>query len=130
MSSYYKTYETSATTIHVDGESKHSESANALEPEVLAPEHRQGSKAQRMERAFGPIMLGALIDCIDLATFGIPGLIAGAAAAYYICSIYGLPVRQRLLWSVIAGYYCAVPFTNLLPLATLIGAYVRYRGGK
>lgn len=105
-----------------------------LEPEVLPPEHKQRGRGnagadtmRRAQRAFGPILAGAFLDFIDLATMGTPGLLIGAAAGYYIATVYELPLRTRLLLAIAAGYYCMLPFTRFLPLATLMGAYVRFR---
>lgn len=109
----------------------------ALEPEVLSPEPAvaeerppDNSLFVRLERAFGPVLGGLLIDFIDLATFGpvgvFFGMIIGGAAAYWVCSIYRMPIRQRIIWAIAAGVYCTIPFTEALPLATLIGAYARF----
>ena len=112
------------------------EKSDVLIPEVLPPDPTgQGfrpprSKARRAERAFGPIVAGAIIDAIDFVTWGFAGLIIGGLAAFWICSIYRLPWWQRLLWSLGAAYYCAVPFTRFLPLGMLIGAYVQFRESK
>lgn len=113
-----------------------------LEPEILppvpGPDNAQSAETppvtaslgRRVEKAFGPIIGGLIIDFIDLATFGpigiFCGMIIGGTAAYWICSIYKLPLRQRLLWSAAAGIYCTVPLTEVLPLATILGAYLRF----
>ena len=109
-----------------------------LIPEVLPPEQGgpeswsrpRPSTAKRAERAFGPIVAGAIIDAIDFVVWGFAGLVIGGAAAFWICSVYKLPWWQRLLWSVAAAYYCAIPFTRFIPLGMLIGAYVQFREGK
>jgi hypothetical protein len=112
-----------------------------LEPEVLPPEPdiqeerpADNSLSGRLERAFGPILGGLLIDFIDLATLGpvgiFCGMIIGGAAAYWVCSIYRMPIRQRIIWAIAAGVYCTIPFTEALPLATLIGAYARFAPGR
>lgn len=99
----------------------------SAKPESAGADAPPKTPWRRFERAFGPILAGAVIDAIDFATQGIPGLLAGAVAAFWICSIYRLPMKYRILWAVAAGYYCAIPFTRFLPLATMIGAYVRFR---
>lgn len=107
-----------------------------LIPEVLPPEpgmgesRRTSSRARRAERAFGPIVAGAIIDAIDFVTWGFTGLVLGGIAAFWICSIYRLPWWQRVLWALAAAYYCAVPFTRFIPLGMLIGAYVQFRESK
>jgi hypothetical protein len=83
--------------------------------------------AKRAERAFGPIVGGAILDFMDLATFGPVGLIIGAAVGYWIMSIYRLPKWHRIIGAFLAGWYCMLPFTRFVPLATLVGAYVRYQ---
>lgn len=83
------------------------------------------------ERAFGPVVAGLLIDLIDLATFGpiglVLGLLFGGAVAWYICTLYRLPLKQKLCWALAAGVYCTIPFTEFIPVGTLTGAFVRYR---
>ncbi len=92
------------------------------------PPARRPAAAQRV---FGPIVAGLIIDLIDLATFGpigiILGLALGGGVAWYICSLYGLPLKQKLLWSLAAGVYCTIPFTEFIPVGTLVGAFIRYR---
>jgi hypothetical protein len=107
-----------------------------IEPEVLPPEG-QGDEPQkpptawqRLENAFGPIIGGLVIDLVDFTTFG-PlgfafGMVLGGLAAWWVCSIYHLPLRQRLFWACLAGLYCTVPNTELIPIATLIGAAARF----
>lgn len=109
------------------------EQQELLEPdEVILPEVVGEGGIKRAERAFGPVIAGLIIDIVDLATFGpigiFSGMIIGGLAAYWVCSIYGMPMKQRLLWALAAGTYCTIPFTEIFPLATLIGAYARYSG--
>ena len=86
--------------------------------------------SKRLESAFGPIVAGLSIDTVDIATFGTFGLmvgpIVGGTAAFWLCSIYKLPVWQRLIWAVAAGIYCGFPRTEFIPLATIIGACARF----
>lgn len=102
-----------------------------MEPEVIAPEgeERPGFFG-RLEDAFGPIVAGMIIDAIDVATFGrfglLVGMVVGGTAAFWLCSIYRMPVYQRFLWAVAAGIYCTAPRTEFIPLATIIGAFSRY----
>jgi len=85
--------------------------------------------ARRFFRAFGPVLAGAAIDAVDLATMGAVGFIVGAAAGYVIAAAYGLNWKWRIGIALLAGYYCMIPFTRFIPLATLVGAYVRFRQG-
>jgi hypothetical protein len=107
-----------------------------LEPEVLPPERgpygtgpRPGSRRRRAQGAFGPILAGFLLDLVDLGTLGPSGLILGGLSGYWIASMYDLPFRQRILLALGVGFYAMIPGTNFLPLATLIGAVVRFRDG-
>ena len=85
----------------------------------------------RLESAFGPIIAGILIDIMDLSTFGpigiFSGMLVGGALAYWICHIYAIPMKQRWIWVMLAGGYCTIPMTEFIPIATIAGAYVRYR---
>lgn len=89
---------------------------------------------RRWEKALGPVFGGLVLDISDFATMGPVGLyfglLVGGTVAWWICSIYRLPVKKRILWAILAGLYCTTPGTGLLPIATLIGAYVRYRNAE
>ena len=86
---------------------------------------------RRMNRTFGPILAGMVIDMVDLATFGpmkrFVGLPAGAVAGYWMASIFELPVKQRLLCALAAAVYCVIPGLEFIPVATLLGAYIGFR---
>ncbi|MFC1497706.1 hypothetical protein ACFLS1_04415 [Verrucomicrobiota bacterium] len=105
--------------------------------DVLPPEDKQEKKEEpapgtfcRYERAFGPIVGGLIIDLMDLATFGLVGimcgLLVGAAAGFWVASISAI--------SAVAGVqkivYCTIPFTEIFPVATLIGAYARFNSSE
>ena len=91
---------------------------------------------RRLNRAFGPIVAGMVIDVVDFATFGpigfILGLPVGGFAGYWMGRCLGLSRRSSFFCALAAGVYCTLPFTELIPLATLVGAYVRFResGGE
>jgi len=108
-----------------------------LEPEVLPPERgpygagpRSGNQRRRAQHPFGPMLAGFLLDLIDLGTLGPSGLILGGLAGYWIASMYDLPFRQRMGLALAVGFYAAIPGTNFLPLATLVGAFVRFGGSS
>ena len=86
---------------------------------------------RRMNRTFGPILAGMLIDLVDLATFGpmkrFVGLPAGALAGFWMASIFRLPLKQKLLCALAAAIYCVIPGLEFIPVATLLGAYIRFR---
>jgi len=109
-----------------------------IDPDVLPPEDEDQGRYNplwvRLQEAFGPIAAGVLIDGLDVATFGRFGIMAGpligGSAAYWVSSIYRLPVWQRLIWAVLAGTYCMVPRTEFIPVATLLGAFARFWHSK
>ena len=88
------------------------------------------SVGRRLNRAFGPVVAGLIIDAVDLATFGpigyVLGLPVGGLAGYWLGRCMGLGRAGSLWCALAAGLYCMLPLTHLLPLATLVGAYVRY----
>jgi hypothetical protein len=94
----------------------------------------EGGGAAGVGRAFGPIIAGAIIDVLDLATFGAYGLYAGfvlgLVAGVWLCRYMGLRWKTSLGLGVLCGVYCTVPVTTPIPVATLIGAFARYRGQR
>ncbi|MCP4109708.1 MAG: hypothetical protein GY749_30015 [Desulfobacteraceae bacterium] len=89
------------------------------------------SLIERLKKAMGPIIPGLMIDLVDLITFGPigvsgAGLVVGGVAGYWIASSFKLPIKKCLMGSMIAGAYCTLPFTGVVPVGTLIGAYVRF----
>lgn len=99
-------------------------------PSVSSEETSKPNTARRFERAFGPVMAGVILDCVDFATIGPPAFIIGAIVGFWIFSIYRLPMQHRILGALLSGAYCMMPFTRYLPLATLAGAWVRFRESK
>lgn len=98
--------------------------------------HEQAPElARRLNRAFGPIVAGLIIDLVDFATFGPVGLALGLPigwlAGYWMGTALGLSKRASVWCAVAAGIYCVMPGTEVIPLATIAGACVRFRqGGK
>ncbi len=84
----------------------------------------------RLNHAFGPVLAGLIIDFLDLATFGPAGLFlgppVGGLAGYWLGRALGLRPRHALYCALAAGLYCTVPFTEVVPVATIIGACVRF----
>ena len=96
-----------------------------------APAPTQPSQTQRLNRAFGPVVAGLVIDFVDLATFGpigtYLGLPIGAFAGYWMGRALGLDRKPSLLCALLAGIYCMIPGTEMIPVATVVGALARYR---
>lgn len=86
-------------------------------------------KLSRYNHAFGPVIAGLIIDAADIVTFGPVGLALGfpigAAAGYWLARSLRLETNASLICALIAGLYCTIPGTELLPLGTLVGALVR-----
>jgi len=86
--------------------------------------------AKRLNRAFGPVIAGVIIDAIDIATFGPLGLYLGLPiggfAGYWMGRTLGLSRKASLWCALSAGVYMTIPLTEFLPLATIAGAYARY----
>ena len=87
-------------------------------------------KARRLNRAFGPVVAGLIIDFLDLATFGPLGFyvgpFVGGGAGYWLGRSLGLS-RKASGWCALGGaVYCVLPMTEFIPLATIAGACARY----
>ena len=100
------------------------QSAGQAGPEVV----------QRLNRAIGPLMAGMLIDLFDVVTLGPMGVFLGVPiggfAGYWLGKCLGLSNRGCLGCAAAAAIYCSVPFTEFVPLGSLIGAYVRFMEGS
>lgn len=99
-------------------------------PSVSSGDSGKPPSARRFERAFGPVMAGVILDCVDFATIGPPAFIIGGLVGLWIFSIYRFPWQHRIIGALLSGAYCMMPFTRFLPLATLVGAWVRFRESK
>ncbi len=86
---------------------------------------------ERLHRAFGPLVGGAMLDLVDLSSFGpfgIGGFFVGGLTGWWICSIYNIATSTRLILALLAGIYCLFPLTEFIPVATLLSAFIRFRG--
>lgn len=85
----------------------------------------------RIHRAFGPLAGGLILDLVDLAMFGPLGVVAGpvvgAAVGWWISSLYRLSVSARVVFAALAALYVSIPFTEVLPIATVISAFARFQ---
>lgn len=102
------------------------DSAKSHEPEVGA--------AERLLRSFGPLAGGILLDVVDLATFGAWGFylgpIIGGLLGWWLAQVYGFGVLGQCMLILVVAVYCALPATELVPLATLVFALVRFAESK
>ena len=97
----------------------------ALEPdEILPPKSGPESPPQKKAGRIHAVMVGLLVDALDLLTMGLVGIRIGfplgAILTFYLLGIFRLPLQTRILISLAAGAYCAIPFTSLIPLGTLL----------
>lgn len=85
----------------------------------------------RLQRAFGPLIGAIILDLVDLVSFGplgIGGFFIGLLVGWWMISVYDLSTKTRIWLSLLAGVYCLVPFTELIPVATLVTAFARFKG--
>ncbi|MBX3373647.1 MAG: hypothetical protein KF817_07420 [Phycisphaeraceae bacterium] len=84
----------------------------------------------RVVSALMPIGAGMVLDAVDLITMGPLGLTAGlalgAVVGWWLAPVFGLRGRRRWIAAVLAGAYCAIPGTEVLPMATVLGAVARF----
>lgn len=87
---------------------------------------------KKLYRALGPIAGGLFLDMLDLATFGpfgfYVGWIVGLSVGWWMASIYGFGNLGKTLFACMAAIYLTMPFTELVPVATIISAFARFRG--
>ncbi len=85
----------------------------------------------RVHRFLGPLAGGYILDAVDLASYGplgIGGLFVGALAGWWVSFAYPtLSTRWRLLGALFAGVYCMTPFTEFVPLATIVAVISRLK---
>ena len=71
-----------------------------------------------------------ILDLVDLATFGPIGLfggwILGAAVGWWVASIYGFSKQAKINIALLAAIYCMIPFTEPVPVATIVFALTRF----
>ena len=85
---------------------------------------------ERFERAIGPIAAGFILDLVDLATYGVVGLLSGlligSVVGWYLTGVLRVPNKWRPALSMLAGIYCMMPGTEFIPVGTIVGACVRF----
>ncbi len=84
----------------------------------------------RFERALGPVAAGVILDLVDLATFGPVGIflgpLLGGLVGWYLSGVLCIPQRWRFSVAALAGFYCMLPRTEFIPVATIVGALARF----
>jgi hypothetical protein len=70
------------------------------------------------------ILTALAIDLADLAMIGPTGLVAGFGVGFALTGLLtlatGVPLRRAALLSLLAGIYCTLPITDVVPLATML----------
>ena len=84
----------------------------------------------RLYRALGPVLGALVLDFADFATLGPLGLYVGApigaGIGWWLSGMFRVGRATRILLAILAGAYCMAPFTNLLPIATVLSALGRF----
>ncbi|MBM4156888.1 MAG: DUF4339 domain-containing protein [Lentisphaerae bacterium] len=101
--------------------------AREVEGLPLAAGPTSPTEARRVERAFGPLVAGIILDLVDLITIGPAGFLIGFPVGVWLGWIFRFRWWQVILCGLVAGTYCVIPYTNLIPVGTVVGAFVQYR---
>ncbi len=87
--------------------------------------------AARLVHTLMPLLGAMLLDLADFFSLGpqgpVLGLLIGAPLGWWIASLLGLNQSTRLVAALAAAIYCAIPGTELLPLASIITLLTRGR---
>ncbi len=101
-------------------------------PVVLPPETKPAGTAPAAEHAEWstismatlPLLGSMLIDVADffsLGPQGVPlGILVGAPCAWWVTKSLGFSQKFRVGAAIVAAIYCAFPFTELVPAATIL----------
>jgi hypothetical protein len=85
---------------------------------------------RRVYYAIGPVGAGAVLDLLDLATFGPIGLmvggVIGGVAGWVLADCEGLGGKAKCACVVGAAMYMTVPWTEPFPVATSLGLLSRF----
>jgi len=86
------------------------------------------SPGRRVWRAVRPVLAGAFIDAVDFATLPSPaGFLIGFLAGAWLASQMRVTRSTGFLVALATAVYCVLPFTRLLPVATLLGVLGRIK---
>lgn len=79
---------------------------------------------QESGSGWAPILTALAIDLADLAMIGPTGVMVGFFVGFALTSMLtlatGVPWRRAVVLSLLAGIYCMLPLTDLVPLATML----------
>jgi hypothetical protein len=80
--------------------------------------------ARETASGWAPILTALAIDLADLAMIGPTGVVAGFgvgfALTFMLTLATGVPLRRAGVLSLLAGIYCMLPLTDVVPLATML----------
>lgn len=80
--------------------------------------------ARESAGGWAPILTALAIDLADLAMIGPTGIVAGFGVGFALTSLLtlatGVPLRRAAVLSLLAGVYCMLPLTDVVPLATML----------
>lgn len=81
-----------------------------------------------------PYLAAALLDAVDLATFGPLGLwlgfLLGSLAGWFLAESLGFKPQNRWMGAALGGVYCMLPGTSVLPVATFVTAVRQFSGRR
>ncbi|MCX7552915.1 hypothetical protein OS175_03400 [Marinicella sp. S1101] len=96
-----------------------------IDQEVTRP-----SLGDRIFAAFGPLTAGILIDALDVLTFGPIGMyvgpLFGALLGWWLACKLNFGVMGQCVLLAVTAIYCALPGSELMPLATAVMALARF----
>ena len=93
-------------------------------PDQIESAHKHGGWEQLIP-LLAPLWGGFLLDVTDFFSWAVippslvVGVVAGVPLGWWIASTLGLSQKWRIVTAIGAGAYCFLPFTELLPLATI-----------
>lgn len=109
------------------------DTTNEVATETIPPVGELEGFFNRLGFAFGPLVAGMILDVLDFATFGPIGLVAGAVVGGYAGWILARfehvdpPLRTAI--AICAAAYMMIPFTEVVPAATILVLLARFFTG-
>lgn len=88
---------------------------------------------ERLCFALGPLGAGIVLDVLDFATFGpiglVLGVLVGGCAGWVLGAYQSFDRNLRIAFAVCAAAYMTIPFTEPIPLATILVLTARFFEG-